>query len=133
LTYYFYPDRTCGVVSCQLEEGYVSSHDGGATWSPETTIAGAMNLTWFPNTTQGFMPGDYESLAFVNGKALPVLAVAQPRVKGAAWNVAMNVPSSPLVDLPDTFSAVGELPIRNAPSDHRSRTVPVCDSCEDED
>jgi len=133
LTYYFYPDRTCGVVSCQLEEGYVSSHDGGATWSPETTIAGAMNVTWFPNTTQGFMPGDYESLAFVNGKALPVLAVAQPRVQGDPWNVSMNVPSSPLVDLPDTFSAVGELPIRNAHSDHPSPTVPVCDSCEDED
>ena len=133
LTYYFYPDRTCGVATCQLEEGYVSSHDGGATWSPETTIAGAMNVKWFPNTTQGFMPGDYESLAFVNGKAIPVLAVAQSRGNGDPFNVSMNVPSSPLVDLPDTFSAVGEIPVPNAHSDRPARTTPVCDSCNGED
>jgi hypothetical protein len=132
LTYYFYPDRTCGINNCQLEEGYVSSHDGGATWSPETIIAGAMNLKWFPNTTQGWMPGDYESLAFVNGKAFPVLAVATAPA-GSVFNVTMNVPTTPLNDLPDMFTSAGELPVRNAHSDHATRTTPVCDSCDDSD
>jgi BNR repeat-like domain len=133
LTYYFYPQATCGVKTCQLEEGYISSHDGGATWSAPITVAGAMNNTWFPNTNQGFMPGDYESLAFVNGKALPVVGVATARVKGDPYNVTMNVPSSPLAEGVDMFSSAGEVPVAGAHSDRPRRTEPVCDSCGEKD
>src|SRR5437763_16376655 len=32
LYYYFYPDAACSASTCQLEVGFVSSANGGATW-----------------------------------------------------------------------------------------------------
>ncbi len=134
LTFYFYTNTDCGIGTCQMEEGYVSSTDGGLTWSALTTIAGPMTNTWFPTTNQGFMPGDYESLAFVNGAAIPVLGVATSRAKGEPYNVSMNIPTTPLTDGVGIFSSAGELPVPNAHSDRPARTTPVCDNCdEDED
>ena len=133
LTFYFYAQRACGVTTCDLEEGYVSSTDGGATWSALTTLAGGMNNIWFPTTNQGYMPGDYESLAFVNGSALPVLGVATSRVKGGAYNVTMNVPTTPLTDGVGVYSSAGAVPVPGAHSDRPRRTIPVCDNCEDKD
>jgi len=34
LTYYYYPDANCTTANCQLQVGFVSSTDGGTTWSP---------------------------------------------------------------------------------------------------
>ncbi len=133
LTFYFYADASCKAATCQLEEGYVSSHDGGATWSALTTLSGMMNNKWFPDTNQGFMPGDYESLAFVNGGAIPVLGVATSRTQGQPYNVTMDVPSTPLTDGPDVFSVVKGPRMPNAHSNHPVNTKPVCDSCEEED
>src|SRR6266487_4856090 len=47
LTYYYYPDANCSTSTCQLEVGFVSSADGGSSWSTKTTITpSAINLTW---------------------------------------------------------------------------------------
>jgi len=76
LSYDFYPNANCTVQTCRLDTGFISSANGGATWSSGLQLAGPMTLTWMPLTTQGFMVGDYMSTSFVNGVAFPVLEVA---------------------------------------------------------
>jgi hypothetical protein len=73
LMYYFYPNQTdpghntfCDVDTCQLEVGFISSSNGGRTWSAPQTLAGPMKLRWLPLTTQGFMVGDYFATSFVS-------------------------------------------------------------------
>jgi hypothetical protein len=82
LTYYFFPNVDCTYLTCQLEVGYVSSADGGASWSTPTTLAGPMPLTWLADTNQGFMVGDYTGMAFSNGTPHPVFAAAVAPVSG---------------------------------------------------
>ena len=38
LAYYFYPNASCTTATCQLEVGFVSSVDGGNSWSASTTL-----------------------------------------------------------------------------------------------
>jgi hypothetical protein len=77
LTYYFYPTANCQVSTCKLEVGYVSSTDGGSTWTNPTTLAGPMKLPSLPLTNQGYMVGDYMSTSVLgNGKADSVFAFA---------------------------------------------------------
>src|SRR6266702_4092868 len=74
--FYFYPNANCTAATCQLDVGFSTSVDGGATWSSNAQLAGPMSLTWLPNTTQGFMVGDYMSTSFVGSPAFPAFAVA---------------------------------------------------------
>jgi hypothetical protein len=76
VVYYFYPVANCTSSTCKLEVGYTSSADGGATWSPAVQIAGAFHLTGLPNTSQGYMVGDYNSADFIAGGAHTVFAIA---------------------------------------------------------
>jgi hypothetical protein len=76
VTFYFYPNANCTTATCQLDVGFSTSADGGATWSSNSQLAGPMSLTWLPNTTQGVMVGDYISTSFVGGPAFPAFAVA---------------------------------------------------------
>ncbi len=77
LTFYYYPNANCTAATCQLEVGFVSSLDGGSTWSTTTTLTpSAMNVTWLANTTDGYMVGDYIATSFANGKAFPVFVEA---------------------------------------------------------
>ncbi len=84
LTFYFYPVANCTTSTCQLDVGFSTSADGGATWTSNTKIAGPMTLTWLPNTTQGFMVADYISTSFVGGPAYPAFAVASAPTSGGA-------------------------------------------------
>jgi hypothetical protein len=75
--YYFYPNVNCTAPTCQLDVGYVSSANGGSSWSAPIQLAGPMTMTWLPNTTQGRMVGDYISTSFdAFGLAHPVFALA---------------------------------------------------------
>jgi hypothetical protein len=76
VTFYYYPNANCTTSTCQLDVGYSTSADGGATWTANTQLAGPMSLTWLPNTTQGFMVGDYISTSFAGAPAYPAIAVA---------------------------------------------------------
>ena len=77
LTFYYYPNANCSTSTCQLEVGFVSSTDGGSTWSTKTTLTSSpMNLAWLANTTSGYMVGDYISTSFSNGKAYPLFVGA---------------------------------------------------------
>jgi hypothetical protein len=80
LAYYYYPNINCTVTTCQLNVGFISSTNGGATWSAAEHLAGPMKVTWLPLTTGGFMVGDYISTSIVPGDddATPVFAVASP-------------------------------------------------------
>ena len=76
VTFYYYPVANCTASTCQLDVGFSTSADGGATWSSNTRLAGPMSLSWLPNTTQGTMVGDYISTSFSGGPAYPAFAVA---------------------------------------------------------
>ncbi len=92
LTYYYYPRAACTDATCQLDVGYVSSADGGATWTAPRKVAGPMTLAWLPNTTQGRMFGDYISTSVLaGGNAYPVFPVARAP-SSSAFDVAMYAP-----------------------------------------
>ena len=78
LGYYYYPVSACTVSTCDLTVGFVSSIDGGATWTAPTQVSAPMRLAWVANTNQGRMVGDYMSTSFAAGTAHPVFAIAKP-------------------------------------------------------
>ncbi|GAC1346416.1 MAG: sialidase family protein [Ktedonobacteraceae bacterium] len=96
LAYYYYPATSCSSSTCMLDVGFVSSTNGGSTWSAKTQLAGPMTLTWLPSTTQGFMVGDYISTSYANGTAHPVFMVANPN-NGSIFDEAAYTPTSGLV------------------------------------
>jgi hypothetical protein len=96
LAYYYYPTASCTASTCQLDAGYISSVNGGASWSAATQLAGPMTLSWIPNTSQGRMYGDYISTSIVaGGNAYPVLPIATAPT-GSTFNLAMYVPTGGL-------------------------------------
>lgn len=98
LYYYFYPRTNCTVATCQLEVGFISSTNGGASWSTATTVAGPMKLSQIAATTQGRMVGDYISCSILNdGKAFALFAVGKAPINGKAFNEAMYTAGGLLV------------------------------------
>jgi hypothetical protein len=96
LAYYFYPTANCTASTCQLDVGYISSVNGGTSWSTATQLAGPMSLSWLPNTSQGRMFGDYISTSVVSGgNAYPILALASAPT-GSTFNQAMFAPTGGL-------------------------------------
>lgn len=96
LTYYYYPTASCSSSTCQLDVGYISSVNGGTSWSTATQLAGPMSLSWLPNTSQGRMFGDYISTSVLSGgSAYPVLPVASAPT-GSTFNQAMFIPTGGL-------------------------------------
>jgi hypothetical protein len=96
LTYYSYPDSACTPATCQLDVGFVSSPDGGATWSLPTQLAGPMSLADIAATSQGPMVGDYISTSFnATGSAATVFAIGNPHT-APVFDEGMWAPSTPL-------------------------------------
>lgn len=95
LAYYFYPIAACSAATCQLDIGFVSSSDGGNSWSAATTLAGPMSLAWLPSTSSGVMVGDYVAAAYANGQPHAIFAVAMAN-SGSEFNEAMFTPTNPL-------------------------------------
>jgi hypothetical protein len=91
LAFYYYPVSRCR-MKCELNVGYTSSADGGATWAARTQLAGPMPLSWVPNTSQGRMVADYISTSFAGGTAHPVFAVANAPT-GDTFDQAMYTPA----------------------------------------
>ena len=96
LYYYYYPTAACTTASCQLDVGFVSSANGGGTWSAPTQVAGPMALAQIAPTTQGSMVGDYISTSFINGRAFSVFAVGAPP-SGSSFNEAMYTTTAGLL------------------------------------
>ena len=96
LAYYYYPTAACSATTCQLNVGFISSTNGGASWSAPTSVAGPMQLGWLANTSQGRMVGDYISTSVLpGGRVWPTIAVATAP-SGGLFNEAMQVPTGGL-------------------------------------
>jgi hypothetical protein len=96
LTYYFYPTANCTASTCQLDVGFISSANGGTSWSTATQVAGPMNLSWIPNTSQGRMFGDYISTSVrAGGNAFPVVPIATAP-SGSTFSMGMFAPTGGL-------------------------------------
>jgi hypothetical protein len=89
LYYYFFPKAGCSVATCELRVGYVSSANGGRTWSGPTTVAGPTKVTQLAKTSLGNMVGDYIATAVLHGKAFSLFAVGKAPAQGRAFNEAM--------------------------------------------
>ena len=89
LYYYLYPNANCSASTCQLEVGYVSSANGGSTWSAPQTLAGPFSLSQIASTSQGNMVGDYISCSVLNGNAVALFAVGKAPTNGQTFDEAM--------------------------------------------
>jgi hypothetical protein len=113
VTYWFYPNAlpSCDQSTCKLSVGFIQSSDGGATWSKAKTLAGPFTNTWLPQTTQGYMVGDYSSISFVKGGALTVFANASQGTcqlgDVKSCHVPMAAPNAPLAGAPAGGSPAG--------------------------
>jgi hypothetical protein len=94
LTYYFLKPANCtrtNPATCELYVGFVSSTDGGQTWSAPEVLAGPMQLGWLALTNQGRMVGDYISTSVMDGGALalPAFAAASPPEEDGTFHEAI--------------------------------------------
>lgn len=126
LTYYYYPQASCTSSTCQLNVGYVSSPNGGSTWTAPQHLAGPMMLSWLASTSNGLMVGDYIATAFSQGKAFGVFAVAKAK-SGSTFNEAIYTTAMGLSGLETglMYTSAGEHPAPDAVSDRPPRAMPV--------
>jgi hypothetical protein len=116
LYYYFYPKAACSSSTCRLEVGFISSTNGGTSWSAPTTVAGPFALNLIANTSQGRMVGDYISCSFASGKAVAIFAVGRTPTGGKAFDEAMYT-AGPLTAAGGTVRATEPaVPTTAAPS-----------------
>ena len=125
LSYNFFPKANCG-SSCNLSVGYVSTTNGGTTWSAPRVLAKGMNPNWLPSTTSGQMVGDYNTTTFPGARSHSVFATASAPV-GTTLNEPMDTNSigmtAPAAYEPQ-FSSANDKPVPNAHSDVPRRTKP---------
>jgi hypothetical protein len=95
LAFYYFANTNCTNSTCQLYAGFISSINGGTSWSSKVQLAGPMSLTWLANTDSGYMTGDYISTSIVGSQAFPGIAVASAPQHGklaeAIDTAALNV------------------------------------------
>jgi len=119
IVYYYYPTANCTKNTCQLDVGFVTSSDGGTTWTAGTKIAGPMKLAWLPDSDNGFMVADYIGVSYVNGNAFGVFALAQAP-SGSVLSESMFTTKAPLpaAGSAPRFSGLTDKPVVGAKSDH---------------
>jgi hypothetical protein len=111
VTFYYLANANCTFSTCRVYVGFVSSKNGGATWSAPVQLAGPMQVGWLPNSDLGYMIGDYLSTSFAAGLARSTFPVAaQPsggRFDQAIFTTAMGLAG---VDGSIQRSSAGERP-----------------------
>ena len=115
LTYYYYPQTNCTTATCALYAGFISSLDGGSTWSAATPLAGPMSLNWLPSTFSGQMVADYVATSFAGGKAYGFFAVAKAK-SGTTFDQAIYTTQSgfDVAAAQGRYSSASERPVSNA-------------------
>jgi hypothetical protein len=119
IVYYYYPNTNCSLSTCQLDIGFTTSTDGGATWTAGTKIGGPMKVSWLPVSDNGPMVADYIGVSYSNGNPFGVFAGALPS-SGTTYAESMYTTKNPLpvsYDAPH-FSSINDRPVPNAHSDH---------------
>ncbi|MBI5293278.1 MAG: exo-alpha-sialidase [Chloroflexi bacterium] len=121
LTYYYYPNGACSAATCKLSVGFVSSADGGASWTRPQQLAGPMTLSSIASTSQGRMVGDYISTSFSGGLAYPFFSFANALAGSvfdqALYTTAPGIAMSEALDGAATVAVGNEQPVPNAQSD----------------
>jgi hypothetical protein len=119
VVYYYYPNTNCTTTTCRLDVGFVTSQDGGNTWTSGVQLAGPMTLTWLPVSDNGYMVADYIGVSYNNGNPFGVFAVAKAP-SGSVLNEAMYTTKQPLLAAGDAprFSSKLDKPVPGAKSDH---------------
>ena len=119
VVYYYYPVSNCSASTCQLDVGFVTSSDGGATWTAGAKIAGPMKMAWLPVSDSGPMVADYIGVTYVNGNPFGVFAVATAP-SGKTLNESMYTTKAPLpaAGSAPRFSSLADKPVAGAKSDH---------------
>ncbi len=119
IVYYYYPVAKCTTSTCQLDVGFTTSSDGGATWTAGAQIAGPMKVTWLPLSDNGYMVADYIGVSYVNGNPFGVFAVAQA-LSGSTYKESMFTTKAPLPLAGGAlrFSGLADKPVVGAKSDH---------------
>lgn len=119
IVYYYYPVSNCTSTTCQLEVGFVTSSDGGATWTAGVKLAGPMKLAWLPVSDDGPMVADYIAVSYVNGNAFGVFANATAP-SGSTLAESMFTTKQPLPAAGGAPRYVGaaDEPVIGAKSDH---------------
>jgi len=117
--YYFYPETNCTATTCSLNIGFVTSQDGGASWTTPITLVSGMLLSSLPSTLSGVMVGDYFATVFSSGRAFPIFAVAN-LPSGSTLNQAMftTTAGQQVLATSRAFVTQAERAISNATSDH---------------
>ncbi len=120
LFYYDYPTASCTASTCQLEVGFTSSPDGGASWTSPVQVTGPMTLTWLPNAS-GRMVGDYISTSWIGTKAFSVFAVATSGTcqlgNITSCHESMNTPTGGLLPVGELHPTRNERPVPGVRSD----------------
>lgn len=114
LTFYYYPKANCAPSTCQLFVGFISSTNGGSTWSTKQQLAGPMKLAWLAQAG-GAMVGDYVSTEVDNGIAWPIFANASAPAHGKLHENMYTVTSG----LPVTGGSVSSAGDRSYPASQR--------------
>lgn len=124
ITYFYYPASACSSATCILDVGFISSLDGGATWTAPVAVAGGMSVTWLPNTQNGLMVGDYSTTVYVGTQPHTVFAVAH--APSGAFDEAMYAPRLGVITQSSGArrSSALDRPIPGAHSDHPVRRIP---------
>jgi hypothetical protein len=125
LDFYYYPNANCTPTSCQLLAGFISSTNGGRSWSAKSTLGGPMSLSWLPATSQGTMVGDYitTSIAPQRELATPIFALANPPT-AKVFDEAIYAGSLPIVTGGPNPLA-DEAPISRAAVQRPNRATPA--------
>jgi hypothetical protein len=90
IVYYVLPTTQCEVASCLIDVGFVSSANGGASWtSPRRLNARSMRLPWLPPTQLGRMLADYISVSWVRDAAVAVFTHASPLAADGTYREAI--------------------------------------------
>jgi hypothetical protein len=83
LVFYSYPHAVCSAATCAVDVTYLTSLNGGVTWSaPYRLNPASMSLAWLATGSRGPMVGDYESVSFVGGSAVTVYPLATAPSQG---------------------------------------------------
>ncbi len=100
LVYAYFLPGSCAAGACLVGTGFVSSANGGASWSvPQQLDAVPMRLDWLASTEGGRMLGDYYSTSFAGDRVVPVFTLAVPPLAGR-FREAVFAASLPILPTP---------------------------------
>ncbi len=112
LVYYYYLDASCATPCGGLTAGFISSSNGGATWTAPIALTPKFSPAYAAGAHGDYFLGDYFSTVFVSGRPLTVIAFAKPP-SGGTLDEAMyaSFAVAPVNKIVATVSASGAVKV----------------------